>query len=256
MCQALDLYSHGLAPFLPEDGTPPSAKAQLFPGLQPIARLDSAVTETWHKRYLLICTSSAVQTPMAWLQAEKCEQDENCRVEIAGFEISLFKAPRQIIITGPDSRTVPLTTMPEMRQNTVKQWGKISILKAPEAQLQSAVQMQAHRWTNPHRESDCLTWEGGHAIMVVIYHVCALEERQATGCWDCKKFSVWPAPRYHHHLLFSSKPSAWGVLLPVFVSSSSHTPSLSFCFSSAEAAAPEVQMMEFTALTPKEKDLQ
>lgn len=91
---------------------------------------------------------------------------------------------------------------------------------------------------------------------VVIYHVCAHGEVQATGCWDHKKFSVWSAPQYHHCLLFSSKPSAWTVLLPLSVSSSSHSPSLSFCFSSAEAAASVVQMLEFTALTPNQKHFQ
>lgn len=103
----------------------------------------------------------------------------------------------------------------------------------------------------PTQGSACLTAEGGHATCSDLLRMCTWGR---TG--RRKKFSMWSAPWYHHCLLSSSKPSAWGVLLPVSVSSSSHSPSLSSCFSSAEAAASVVQMLEFTALTPNQKDLQ
>lgn len=255
VCQALDLYSLGLSSFLPEDGTPPPTKAQLFPGLQAIACLDRAVTETQHKMlpahlYLFCCAETGGLAVGREMWARWKLQNGYCY-----FWNSLFKAPRQIIVTGPDPRTVPLTMMPEMQQNTVKQWGKKIESLYRKHQRPDFNQLCKYRHIHEQTHTGNLhVWLKKEDLPhVVIYRVCALGEIQATGCWDCKKFSVWSAPRYHHCLLFSSKPSAWSVLLTVSVSSSSHSPSLSFCFSSAEAAASVVQMVEFT---PNQKDFQ
>lgn len=249
VCQALDLHSLGLAPCLPEDGTPPPAKEQLFPGPQSIACLDRAVTETWHKRYLLVCTSS-LQTPMAWLQAEKCKQDENCRVEIASFEISLFKAPWQITVTGPDPRTVPLTMTPEMCQNTVKQRGKISSLYTESTRgLTSISCADAGTYMNKPTQGICLfalRRRTCHVQWFTMYIHLGKDRPQAAE--TVRSFLC--------DLLLGTITVCFSPLNLRCVTTCVQSPSLSSCFSSTEAAASEVQMAEFTALTPKQKDLQ
>lgn len=174
---------------------------------------------------------------------------------LLSFEISLFKAPRQIVVTGPDPRTVPLTMMPEMSQNTVKQWGKKSSLYTESTTGSTSISCaDAGTYMSKPTQGICLctcVWlEKEDMPHVVIYHVCALGEGQATGCWDCKKFLCdlllrtvcFSPPNQQPEVRYYLCPCPVLLIFPL-------------SFSSAAAAASEVQMVEFTALAPKQEDL-